>query len=87
MKKKTWEVIDYVSSIRQKWKVSAGIPQIGPLAKSNPLLYYQFNSRLMDVMNSVRKANSIDAKRIIDEMFELSETAWAKVKKDANRKI
>ena len=82
-KKEDWRVIEQVSSIRSGWKDYGAMPLADLFSKINPLLYYQLNSRVSDLFKS---ANKIDAKNIVNGMFELSEEAWSRVKKDAKNK-
>ena len=61
------------------------MPLISLCSKVNPLLYYQLNSRIMDLFKNIKKANKIDAENIIENMHKLSEEAWGKIKENAKR--
>ena len=78
-KKSDWEVIDNVSSIRSNWKEFRVAPLIRLCSNINPLLFYQLNSRLMDFF---KMRNKIYTKNLIENMFNLSEETWSKVKQN-----
>ncbi len=83
--KGSWKIVDDVSSMRSRWKNSGVMPLISLCSKVNPLLYYQLNSRIMDLFKNIKKANKIDAENIIENMHKLSEEAWGKIKENAKR--
>ncbi len=78
-KKESWEVIGEASSIRSNWKNSGGIPLIGLFARTNPLFYYQLNSRVLDLFKDIKKENKIDIKDIAEKILRLSEPAWSNI--------
>lgn len=82
-KKESWEVMDNASLMRSNWKSSGAVPLISRYSGINPLLYYQLNSRIMDIL---KKRNKIDIMYLVKNMHRLSEEAWGKVKKDAKNK-
>lgn len=77
---KIWKVVDDASLIRSNWKGFSTSPLIKLYSKTNPLLAYQLNSRLIDLVRDIKKENNIDAKNIIENMHKLSEEAWSKIK-------
>ena len=83
-KKSDWEVIEKASSIRSDWKDFGIPPLITPASRTNPLLHYQLNSKVMDMLN---RKNKIDCKSLIENMFKLSEKAWSRIKENAKRRI
>ncbi|MEK6869435.1 MAG: hypothetical protein AABX74_04350 [Nanoarchaeota archaeon] len=84
-KEEDWKVVDYVSSLRSDWRSFVTLPLIKPLANINPLLCYQVNAKIIDIFGGVGKKNSIDAKRLVENMFSLSEQAWRKIRKNADK--
>lgn len=86
-KKDAWKVIDNVSRMRSNWKEFGTIPMLNLVSKINPLFYYQLNSRILDLFKNPNKLNKIDAKNLVEDMFELSEEAWSKTKKNAYKKL
>ena len=81
--KKTWEVIESVSSLRSNWKKFPTLTFINSYANINPLIYYQINSRIVDIFDGIIKKNNIDRKKLIKKMLDFSEQAWSKIKKNA----
>lgn len=77
-KKNEWQVIDEVSALRLKWKEYPAMPLIKTFSKANPLLFYQLNSKLIDILNPNK--NKIDTESIIKKMHAFSESAWSKIK-------
>ena len=75
-----WDVIDEVTSIREKWKYAKAKP-ILPLSKINPLLHAKISSIFLQ--KNIAKENGINTKKLIEKMNMLSENAWGKVKKNA----
>ncbi len=82
-KKEDWKVIDDISSIRRNWNSSGVFPFINLFSGMNPLLYYQINSRLMDLFKDIKKENKIGIKDITKGMLNLSEAAWSKIKNES----
>jgi hypothetical protein len=78
--KHEWGIIDYISSVRSNWVSAGNMPVVDILAERNPLLFYQLNSRFMDLFNSINKCNKINTEGIIDSMLQFSEKAWKKIK-------
>ncbi len=85
-RKEYWEAIDDITSIRSSWRYSTSTLPIDFGSSVNPLLYYQVNSRVVDLFKDIKKINKIDTKELIGEMLMLSEEAWSKVKKNAKAK-
>lgn len=85
-RKDSWKIINNVSSIRSNWKNFGIVPLISLYSKVNPLLCYQLNSRIVDLFKNINKLNNIDTINITENMHELSEEAWSKIKENAKRK-
>lgn len=85
-RKESWNVIDNASSIRLNWRNSGTMPLIDVYSRANPLLYYQLNSRVVDLFKNTAKINNINTKQLIESMFKLSEEAWSKVKENVRSK-
>ncbi len=79
-KKDIWKIIEEVSSIRSNWKGFGSSRFIQKFSKLNPLLFYQLNSRIMDIFKNTNKDNKINTDKIIKSMFWLSEDAWGRSK-------
>lgn len=83
-----WKVIDEASSIRERWKSYGSLPFVALFSKINPVLCYQLNSRIIDLFKDASRINNINIGKIIDGIYQLSEYAWSKVKKNVkNRKL
>ena len=81
-----WQVIDDIGSMRLNWKNPGKLPLSHLSSKINPLFYYQLNSRVFDLIKDMKKTNKIDTQSLIRSMFNLSEEAWGKIKKNAKVK-
>ena len=84
--KNPWKIIDDVSHLRSNWKNNSYPVPLGFFSKINPLVYYQLNSRIMDLFKNAEKINGIDTNNIIKSMYELSEEAWSRTKENAKSK-
>ncbi len=73
--KSSWEIIDYVSDIRKKWKQPKIIGLSGLYSNINPLLAYQLNSKYWDAAQKIRELNSIDIKKLAEGSGLLAEQA------------
>jgi len=82
-KKEEWDIIEYVSSLRKNWKGLGTLPLIKLFSNINPLSCYQANARILDIFDSTTKKNDVNIKKICEEMYNFSEQAWNKIKKNA----
>ena len=82
-----WKAIDNASLTRNKWKRFPRLPLADFLSKINPLLFYQLNFRVIDLVRSSGMKNNINAGSIAKGMLGLSEEAWKKVRKNAIKQI
>ena len=81
--KEDWQIIDDISSMRRDWKSNGILPFINLFSRINPLLYYQINSRFIDLFKDIKEENKIDINNIAKEMFKLSEVAWRQIKNES----
>ena len=74
-----WNAIDCVSSLRKNWESPKKFSLIMPYAEINPLLAYQLNSKLLDIIFNIAKQNRIDIKKIANGMKILADSAEKKI--------
>jgi len=76
---KEWQIIKEVENIRKNWsKIKTSF--IKNYSKINPLFAYQLNAKYLDYFGNIKNSNKEDIRFLVDNMFELSEKAWKKIK-------
>jgi hypothetical protein len=75
-----WKVMEGVENLRNHWKMKNS-NMFKTYEKINPILAGQVRARYLDVFKQILSENNVDTKEIIDQMFVLSEKAWAKIKR------